>query len=207
MDERERAQQIELATSGDADALQRLIVFYHGPLSGVLSNEIGPAERRYVDPDDLLQETYIAAYKSIAACRFKSPAAFYKWLETIAISRLKDQQRAARRQKRDVAREMRRSTGTRTSYPDLVDRLAAPDSTPSRRVRREEAVAAVLSSLARLTDDQRDVVRLRYLEGKSVAEVATRVGKSEVAVHSLCRRGLKALRESMVSISQFLSHL
>ena len=93
----------------------------------------------------------------------------------------------------------------RTSYPDLVDRVAAADGTPSRLVSRDEAVAAIVSSLARLTADQREVMRLRFLEGKSVADVATRLGKTETAVHSLCLRALKALRKLMGSISRYLT--
>ena len=110
-------------------------------------------------------------------------------------------------QKRDVAREVRDAPDATASYPDLVHRLAGGESTPSHRVAREEAVAAVLSSVARLTDDQRDVVRLRFLEGRSVAEVAERLGKTEPAIHMLCHRVLKVLRERMVSISRFLTRV
>ena len=65
----------------------------------------------------------------------------------------------------------------------------------------------MLSSLARLTDDQRHVVQLRYLEGLPVAEIAGRLGRSEDAVHALCRRGLMTLREAMGSVSHYLSGL
>ena len=70
--------------------------------------------------------------------------AFYRWLERIALNELKDQQRALKRRKRDVAREVREPTPTRTSYPDLMHRLTAADGTPSKHVARGEAVAVVL---------------------------------------------------------------
>lgn len=142
-----------------------------------------------------------------SALRFDGPAGFYKWLEAIAVSRLKDQQRALRRQKRDIAREARDPREAAASYPDLVERLAGAEPTPSRRVARDEAVAAVMSCLARLSDDQRAVVRLRFLEGRPVADVAAELGKSEPAIHMLCHRGLKSLRELMVSISRYLTRL
>ena len=207
MDEPTRAEQIRLATAGDRDALQRLIVEYHAPLRVAVESGLDSATRHRVDPDDVLQDAYAAAFESVNGCRFEGPGAFYKWLEKIALNALRDQERALKRQKRDVAREIHGSGQTSTSYPDLVQRIATSDSTPSRPVRRNEAVAAVLSSLARLTDEQREVVRLRYLEGRPVAEIATRLGKTEMAVHSVCRRGLKALRESMVSISRYLTRL
>lgn len=207
MDERERTTQIQLAASGDPGALQRLIVEYHEPLRACVDKEIDPTLRRHIDPDDVLQDAYAAAFKAASTCTFDEPAHFYKWLETIARNELKNRIRALQTQKRDVAREVRSSPNRSTSYPDLIGRLAARDSTPSRHVARSEATAAVLSSLARLPDDQREVIRLRYLEGKPVAHVAAYVGKSEAAVHGLCRRGIGSLREALVSISRFLTHL
>ena len=188
MNEPERIAQLELATKGDGDALQRLIIHYHPQLRTALDGLMDRGVRSFVDPDDVLQEAYASAYQTIAGCRFDGPGGFYKRLERIALNKLKDQQRAAGRQKRDRAREMRSRADTGASYPDLVQRLASPDSTPSRQIARSEAVAAVVSSLARLTDDQRRVVRLRFLEGQSVAEVAAQLGKTEPAVHMLCHR-------------------
>jgi RNA polymerase sigma-70 factor (ECF subfamily) len=205
VNEQERAAQIELAAKGDEDALQRLIVEYNEPLRATVAKGIDPATRRRLDPDDVLQEVYVAAFKSIQACGFDTPAHFYKWLEAIAANELKNRQRALRTQKRDVAREAHGSYLATSSYPDLVGRLAGSGSTPSRRVARGEATAAVLSSLARLSDDQRDVIRLRFLEGKPVAEVAVLIDRTEGAVQGLCRRGLRTLRMSLVSISRFLT--
>jgi RNA polymerase sigma-70 factor (ECF subfamily) len=198
---------IKLAAAGDRDALQRLIVEYHDCLHGIVAQKIDARWRRHLDPDDILQDAYAAAFKRIKGCRFDGPAAFYKWLETIAVNELKQRQRALKSAKRDVAREVHAGPKPRTSYPDLLERLTAPGGTPSRFVRRKEARAALLTSLARLSDDQRDVIRLRFLEGKPVVEVAAALGKTEASVHALCRRGIHSLRESLVSISRFLTHL
>lgn len=249
MDEGERAALVELVAQGDCDALQRLVVIYHTPLRRMLETKIEPGLRHHIDPDDILQQAYVAAFKAVAAqtrdrrgaddqsrdregaetlppqdssvrhadhtrqhtgttpLQFTGPGGFYKWLETIAISRLKDEQRALRRQKRDVARVAHDRPDISASYPDLVDRLAGSQSTPSRQIARDEAIAAVMSSLARLTEEQREVVRLRFLEGLPVADIAARLCKTEPAVHMLCHRGLKALRELMVSITRYLTRL
>ena len=205
MVERERVRLVTLASDGDVDALQRLMIEYHEPLRVAVGRALDGAAARRVDPDDVLQDAYVAAFQAVDRCTFDGPAAFYKWLETVALNQLKDQLRALGRQKRDIAREAREPENGRTTYPELAARLVAADSTPSHRVARGEAVAAVVSSLARLTGDQRDVVRLRFLEGQSVAEVAAFLGKSEPAIHMLCHRGLKALRTLMVSMSGFLT--
>jgi RNA polymerase sigma-70 factor (ECF subfamily) len=195
------------AKGGDQDALQGLMVQYHGPLRSALRDRMDGWLLRHVDPDDILQEAYAAAYRSAAGCRFTSPATFYRWLERIAFNKLKDQQRAYQSQKRDRRARLDTARVARSSYPELIQRLPAPDSTPSRKVAKSEAVGAMISSLARLTDDQRECVRLRFLEELSVAEVAARMGKTEGAVHTLCHRALKSLAELMISITRFMSKL
>lgn len=205
MNENEQRALVKQAADGDPDALQRLIVCYHDPLRSAIERQTEPNVRRHIEPDDVLQDAYAAAFKAIAGCRFDGPPQFYKWLEKIAVNTLKNRQRALKRQKRDIAREQCGSQSPRTSYPVLLERLSAPDGTPSRLAVRSEAVAAVLSSLARLTDDQRDVIRLRFLEEKPVAEVAEQLGKTNAAIHSLCLRALRALRQHLGSISDFLT--
>lgn len=200
-----RIEDVRRACAGDEDALQRLLVHYHAALRHAVHAATTPELRVRIDSDDVLQQAYISAFEALPRARFDGPAAFYAWLETIALSRLKDQQRALRRQKRNIKREVSNDAQPDTSYPGLVSRLADSIGTPSQFVARDEAIAAVMSCLARLGADQREVVRLRFLEGQPVAEVARRLGKTEAAVHMLCHRGLKALRERMVSISSFLT--
>ncbi|MBP7748296.1 MAG: sigma-70 family RNA polymerase sigma factor [Phycisphaerae bacterium] len=206
MGERKRAADVERVMAGDGDALQRLILHYHAPLRGAVAAALPDEYAGRIDPDDVLQQAYVVAFQSLAGCRFDGPGGFYKWLEKIAISRLRDQQRALRRQKRDAAREVVATNGSPSaSYPDLLNRLEGTEATPSRHVARNEAVAALMTCLARLGEEQRAVIRLRFLEGRSVAEVAERLGKTEGAVHMLCHRALKALREQLVSITHLLS--
>ena len=136
---------------------------------------------------------------------FDTAPASYAWLENLAMNALRDQHRFLRRKKRDVLRDVHTLARPSESYDQLLDCIAATDSTPSRKLARVEASATVISSLARLTEDQRDVVRLRFLEGWAVAEVAAQLGKTEAAIHMLCHRGLKSLRATMLSMSRFLS--
>jgi RNA polymerase sigma-70 factor (ECF subfamily) len=48
-----------------------------------------------------------------------------------------------------------------------------------------------------LPEDQRNAVEWHHLHGCSSAVVAARMGRTEVAVAGLLRRGLKRLRELM----------
>ena len=46
-----------------------------------------------------------------------------------------------------------------------------------------------------LPDDQRRAVELHHLQGLPSAEIAVRLGRTEIAVAGLLRRGLKKLRQ------------
>ena len=107
MDENQNEELVRLVTQGDREALQRLILLYHETLRRVVEASLAANMRAKIDPDDVLQQAYIDAFKSIAGCTFDGPAGFYKWLEKIALNRLKYEQRAFKQQKRDVAREAR----------------------------------------------------------------------------------------------------
>lgn len=191
---------LQRAASGDADALQRMIVHYHDQLAGRVRGAIESELRTLVDPEDILQQAYISAFRSIGECDFRSPAGFYKWLEAIALHRLSDLRRQLRAAKRDVGRRAVPVARSSSSL-HLLGHLRGKDSTPSRKLARAEAAAAMLSSLARLSEDRRTVIRMRYLEGREVSEIAEQLGKSESAIYQLCSRGLASLRQLLTTLT------
>ena len=217
MDEGARTADVQRAAAGDPDALQRLIVEYHSAWRAAVEQAIGADRPARLEPDDILQRAYAAAFGALCPGheaqdsggalshrpRFDNPEGFYRWIETIALHALQDEQRALRRHKLDVGREQGPVARGGTTYYDLALTLVASDGTPSRILAKREAEAAVLSSLARLGRDQRAVIRLRFLEGRPVGEVAEQLGKTEAAIHMLCHRGLKALREHLESLSGY----
>jgi RNA polymerase sigma-70 factor (ECF subfamily) len=76
-----------------------------------------------------------------------------------------------------------------------LDRLVRPaDSSPSRQAARREVQVILADSIARLPDEYREVTILHHLEGKSLAEVAERLGRSVSSVNSLLARALVRLR-------------
>ncbi|HNQ23533.1 MAG TPA: sigma-70 family RNA polymerase sigma factor [Phycisphaerae bacterium] len=194
---------LQAASEGDHDALQRLIVHCHEPLRRMLDRGMPPALRRCLDPDDVLQQAYVVAFQAASNARFDGRGRFYRWLAAIVRRKLLDAQRAVYRHKRDERRNLALPPGS-TSYPEFVQTVAAQQSTPSQHLARTERTAVVATSLARLTADQRAVIRLRVMERRSVADVARLLGRSEEAIHALTHRSLKKLRRLMGSVSQYL---
>ncbi|MCB9852133.1 MAG: sigma-70 family RNA polymerase sigma factor [Phycisphaerales bacterium] len=212
METSERSEFIQRAARGDADALQCLLVDYYAPLLGFIAARMEPPIRRYVDAEDILQDAFADVFRRINECSFEGPAPFYKWLERIAADRLRKTQRDLRRRKRDIRRvahgDAAGSDGDSSSgYPDFIDRLSSPGTSPSRLLAKREACAAVLSSLARLNDDQRSVIRMRFLEQQSVASVALELDKTEDAIHMLTYRALRKLKPILGSITDHLSRV
>jgi RNA polymerase sigma-70 factor (ECF subfamily) len=60
---------------------------------------------------------------------------------------------------------------------------------------RIEMVLQVATAMEQLPAAQREAIRLRYIEGLPVSEIASRLDRSITAVAGLLKRGLEALRE------------
>jgi len=82
------------------------------------------------------------------------------------------------------------------SRPPICPDRPAPDDPASAAILRLD-VARLKAALDRLTDDQRDVVMLRYAAGLGNDETARVLGKPVSAVKSLHHRAIGALRRAM----------
>ena len=72
---------------------------------------------------------------------------------------------------------------------------------------KSEAAAVLALCLEKIPDTQREAIRMRYLEGMSLKNISDRMGKSEMAVAGLLKRGLQGLREAMQALQSSLSSL
>jgi RNA polymerase sigma-70 factor, ECF subfamily len=194
---------VTAARNGDTVALATLLATYDPRLRARVAAHLDPALRARISPDDILQEVYVQVFQQIDRFEYRGPASFLNWVLTILDRRLVDARRAARRRVRDVGREVQVQGAADDSYWNLLDEVYAESETPSRVARREEALGALLSCLSALPDTHREVVQMRFLEGRSVGEVAQRLGKTEAAITVLCHRAVKALRGSMDRLGEF----
>ena len=68
-----------------------------------------------------------------------------------------------------------------------------------RELIQEEELKEVLEGLQHLTQEKRDVLTLRYIEGLSFEEIADIIGKSKNAVYIILSRGVKELKDIISS--------
>jgi RNA polymerase sigma-70 factor (ECF subfamily) len=161
-----------------------------------------PAEiQAWVDPNDVLQDTYFEAFRRLAHFQAADENAAYRWLVTIARHRIAELLRTRRTARRGG------NMGHAAQGDSVVAALAELAShlrTPSRSAARHEFVLALEQSLTRLPPDLAEALKLRYIHGLSCAEIATQMGRTERAVHMLCNRALKVVRRELRSVSMYM---
>lgn len=195
--------QLRKAVDGDFDALTDLLRL-HGP-TVERTLRIDKAWRAYLDPADVMQVTYIEAFRHIREFDAARADRFESWLRQMAENNLRDAIRGLTRAKRGGANAGRAGVTDPDGNADIAAQLVATLSTPSRAVRRAEHGDQLAKALDRLPPDYARVVRLMDLESRPVGEVAAELGRSAGAVHMLRARAYDRLRELLGPPSAFLT--
>lgn len=199
-------QLLERAIAGDDAALERLLLRHHNRLAALLARKLPGHLRSVIAVEDVLQETYVVVFREIRGFRPHTPQAFDHWLCCVAEHRLYDAIRAEHAAKRGGERRqdvVRPATASGTVV-DWLEQLAIHERTPSQSAAAREAVTIVRSALEGLPADYSQALRLRYLEGLTVAQTAERMNRTEGAVCVLCHRALKRLHASLGGSTEFL---
>ena len=196
---------VTLAMEGDRPALESLILFHYDRLAARISRKLPVSLRRTVAVEDILQQTFTAAFLGIRSFCPEGRGAFFRWLATIAEHRLKDAIRGQRAAKRGGGKiEFHADAGVE-SFDELIDLMEGPNRTPSQSTARLEAANAVHVALASLGEDCREAIQLRYIQGLCLADAAEALNKTPRSVRDLCYRGLKELRVVLGGSSQYFS--
>ncbi|RMF40718.1 MAG: sigma-70 family RNA polymerase sigma factor [Planctomycetota bacterium] len=191
---------LDAALQGDEEAFGLLLDQYRPYLLVIARRSLDPRLRQRLDPADLVQTTFLEAQRDFRAFRGQSIAQLLGWLRNILRHNVSTaHQRHLFTEKRSAGREV--TNRSSDSQPGHVDRALAETTSPSQRVIRGEFVDMLLVQLAELPDTQAEALRLRYLESLTLKEIAEAMGKSEVAVAGLLKRGLQTLRNRMISDS------
>jgi RNA polymerase sigma-70 factor, ECF subfamily len=129
--------------------------------------------------DELVQETWLIAVRQIR--RFDPrQASFLAWLRGIAVNVRRNQLRHLQRQ----SKHLRPAGG---AVPEVPCTSSVEDS--------GDEVEQIARALDELSERQEAVLRAKYLDGQSVAEIAAAWSESQKAVESLLSRAREAFRE------------
>ena len=186
---------------GDREVAELLWTHYDLVLS-YIDSSMPDSLRRVADADDILQETYASAWRSLDSLSPQDSESFGAWLKTIAKRKLIDQIRVFEARKRGGG-EVTKHIGNLDRRSMQVDALTGGDRSPSSEVASIEARALLNESLHKISERHQQVITLRYLDCRSLADVATQMRLSSDAAHMLLRRAIVSLRNAMGSRSQY----
>jgi RNA polymerase sigma-70 factor (TIGR02960 family) len=193
-------QALARARAGDEDAFRALTDPFRRELQLHVYRIVGSAQ----DAEDLLQETLLAAWRSLA--QFEGRASLRAWLYRIATNRSLDALRASKRRPEDLQRMTDMPEPTRYGdaillqpFPDvLLEGIADEAPGPDARYEAKETIAlAFVAGLQHLPAQQRAVLVLRDVLGFRAAEVAEMLATTEPSVNSLLQRARAAFESRL----------
>jgi RNA polymerase sigma-70 factor (ECF subfamily) len=186
------------ARAGSAVAMGELLELYRNYLSLLARLQVGRRLQGKVDAADLVQETFLEAHRDLGQFRGHTEEELVSWLRRILASNLANQvRRYFGTQARDLHLERELADELDQSSRSMDRGLVAPQSSPSQQAARREQSVLLADALHLLSEDYREVIVLRHLEGLSFPEVAARMQRSEDSVKKLWARALARLRQSL----------
>jgi RNA polymerase sigma-70 factor (TIGR02952 family) len=170
----DEADLVRRAREGDTRAFGMLYEYYLDPIYRYIYYRIGS----HPDAEDLTEQVFIKAWEALPRYQERGYR-LSSWLYRIAHNIVIDHRR------RDRAREEVELTEESAGLAELP--------TPQEQLIQAETMAEVVRAMTTLSDEQQEIIILRFIEGLSYAEVAQIMGKNEGACRALQYRALAAL--------------
>ena len=155
---------VERVKRGDSRAFEMLVVKYQRRIERLIGRMVRDSDL----VQDIAQETFIRAYRALPS--FRGESAFYTWLYRIAVNTAK---KALVDLKRDpVVLESALQGGDDADETSRVETTLTDAETPDAVLASREIAAAVNAAVENLSEDLRQAVTLREIEGLSYEEIA-----------------------------------
>jgi RNA polymerase sigma-70 factor (ECF subfamily) len=164
---------IERAIVGDPSALAAIYDSYARDIYRYSYSRVGNT----ADAEDLTAQTFMAVIEALP--RYRHRGYFSAWIFQIAHSKIMD---FFRKYKRD---------------PIEIPLDAAYSDDPLDGIIKEQSYEKVSALLKTLKDDERELIRLRYVVDLSFVEIAALLGRKEEAVRKSLNRILERLYSQM----------
>ncbi len=139
--------------------------------------------------ETLTQDCFLRAYRGRS--RFRGDASVNTWLLHIAANLVKDHGRNRRIQ------FWKRASWTAVDSASISDNLPDMGVTPEKKALIREQVEAVWAATAILSERQRTVFLLRFVEDMDLLDIAAVTGITEGAVKVHLFRALRSIRKQM----------
>ncbi|MFM8901201.1 MAG: RNA polymerase sigma factor RpoE [Burkholderiales bacterium] len=180
---------IERVKQGDVKAFEMLVVKYQRRVERLVARMV-----RDVDiVQDITQETFIRAYRAIP--QFRGESAFYTWLYRIAVNTAK---KALLELKRDpLVTEAARASRDEDDETSRLENELSDGETPDAVLASKQVAQAVNLAVADLSEDLRQAITLREIEGLSYEEIAEMMNCPIGTVRSRIFRAREAIAQRL----------
>jgi len=177
------AQLIDQALAGHSAAFGLLVQKYQDRLYNTVVHVVGNAE----DARDIVQDAFVQAFLKLDT--FHGASAFYTWLYRIAFNVAAS---LRRRQRPTLSVDHARETGGLEPMDNGED--------PTERLERQERCRQVRQALAELSDDHREVLVLREIDGCCYETISEILDVPVGTVRSRLHRARLQLREQLKEV-------
>jgi len=155
---------VQRVKAGDVRAFEMLVVKYQRRVERLIGRMVRDSDL----VQDIAQETFIRAYRALP--QFRGESAFYTWLYRIAVNSAK---KALSDFKRDpLVLESAMAMGEDGEEASRAENQLSDGETPESLLASKEIAMAVNSAIQALSQDLRQAITLREIEGLSYEEIA-----------------------------------
>jgi RNA polymerase sigma-70 factor, ECF subfamily len=155
---------VERARRGEVSAFEMLVVKYQRRIERLVGRMVRDTDL----VQDIAQETFIRAYRALP--QFRGESAFYTWLYRIAVNTAK---KALMEKKRDpLVFEGSMVSTEEGEEPSRVENELSDGETPESVLASRQVADTVNAAIDALSEDLRQAIVLREIEGLSYEEIA-----------------------------------
>ena len=180
---------VDRTKAGDVKAFEMLVVKYQRRIERLIGRMV-----RDVDlVPDIAQETFMRAYRAMP--QFRGDSAFYTWLYRIAVNSAK---KALMELRRDpIVTESALAARNDDDETSRVESDLSDGETPDAVLASKQIAAAVNSALQTLSEELRQAITLREIEGLSYEEIAELMNCPIGTVRSRIFRAREAIAQRL----------
>lgn len=189
---------LERAADGDDSSRGALLIRYAPRLRRMVAFRIDPRMQGRVDPDDIVQEAVLTAWRHLADYLRDPALPFFLWLRGIANHKLLELHRHhLGTPMRDARREVSLYRGAMPGATSaaLAAHLMGHATRASEAAARAEVKLQLQEALNAMNPLDREVLALRHFEQLSNAEAAALLEITEAAAGKRYLRALERLRD------------
>jgi len=162
---------------GDKKTINRFYQTFKPKLLRFIDQKVGARK----DAEEILHDTLLSALDSLALFKFK--CTLLTWLKVIAKHEIAD-----------FYRKKKIKTIVFSRFP-FLEKLVDQALGPELALQEKELKAKIAKTFKNLSEGYCQILRLKYMEGLSMAEIASKLGKTVKAVESQLFRARLAFQK------------